>query len=321
MATRRRTWGGTLILAGAAAAGVLSGCGTSIVHSRPDAAAIAPKVTAVVAMVPKLGFGRAVEQRRAARRTGDALIEMTGGHAILAEELGRTDPEVLADEIRRLGEDPTQTLTFSVIAARGERVEAVGGVGAGPRPVRRYMDYVVRLDVRRSDQRDVIGSIETCATAFATGAEVDAQGQPVGLQKAINDAIANALKTFAPQLIPSAPFPKVVEVPQRTEDNLQGGSLAAIDKLRKLEALYPELSIDDLAALASSRARFLIVSPGRLASVGLERGDLVSGMGGQTLGSRAALARTLARGDVPALSVDRVGGRFLIGQTLVARAR
>jgi len=311
-----------MVLAAAAAAGVFSGCGTSIVHSRPDAAVIAPKVTAVVAMVPKLGFGRAVEQRRAARRTGDALIEMTGGHAILAEELGRTDPEVIADEIRRLGEDPTQTLTFSVIAARGERVEAVGsGVGGGVRPVRRYMDYVVRLDVRRSDQRDVIGSIETCATAFASGAEIDAQGQPVGLQKAINDAIANALKTFAPKLIPSAPFPKVVEVPQRTEDNLQGGSLAAIDKLRKLEALYPELAVDDLAALASSRARFLIVSPGRLASVGLERGDLVSGMGGQTLGSRAALARTLARGDIPALSVDRVGGRFLVGQTLVARAR
>ena len=309
-----------LVLAGAAAAGVLSGCGTSIVHSRPDAALIAPKVTAVVALNPKLGFGRAADQRRTARRTGDALIEATGGHAILAEELGRTDPELIADEIRRLGEDPTQTLTFSVTAARGERVEAVGGVGGGPRPVRRYMDYVIRLDVRRSDQQDVIGSIESCATAFANGPEVDADGKPVGLQKAINDAMANALKTFAPQLVPSAPFPTVVEVPQRTDD-LQGGALAAIDKLRKLEALYPELSADDLAALASSRARFLIVSPGRLASVGLARGDLVSGMGGQSLGSRAALARTLARGDVPALSIDRVGGRFLIGQTLVARAR
>jgi len=309
-------------VAGAAAAGVLSGCGTSIVHSRPDAALIAPKVTAVVAMTPKLGFGRAAEQRRAARRTGDALIEATGGHAILAEELGRTDPELIADEIRRLGEDPTQTLTFSVTAARGERIEAVGGVtGGGPRPVRRYMDYVVRLDVRRSDQRDVIGSIETCATAFANGPEIDPQGKPLGLQKAINDAVANALKTFAPQLVPSAPFPQVVEVPQRTDDSIQGGALAAIDKLRKLEALYPELSTDDLAALASSHARFLIVSPGRLASVGLARGDLVSGMGGQTMGSRGALARILARGDVPAMSVDRIGGRFLVGQTLVARAR
>jgi hypothetical protein len=320
MGSNRRTQG-IMVLAGAAAAGVLSGCGTSIVHSRPDAALIAPKVAAVVALPPKLGFGRAVEQRRAARRTGDALIEATGGHAILAEELGRTDPELIADEIRRLGEDPTQTLTFSVTAARGERVEAVGGVGGGARPVRRYMDYVVRLDVRRADQRDVIGSIETCATAFANGPEVDGEGKPVGLQKAINEAMANALKTFAPQLVPSAPFPKVVEVPQRADDSIGGGALAAIDKLRKLEALYPELSTDDLAALASSRARFLIVSPGRLASVGLARGDLVSGMGGQTLGSRGALARTLARGDVPAMTVDRIGGRFLVGQTLVARAR
>ena len=171
------------------------------------------------------------------------------------------------------------------------------------------------------DQRDVIGSIETCATSFATGPEMDTQGKPLGLQKAINDAMANALKTFAPRLVPAAPFPQVVEVPQRADDSIQGGALAAIDKLRKLESLYPELSADDLAALASSRARFLIVAPGRLSSVGLERGDLVSGMGGQTLGSRAALARTLARGDVPAMSVDRVGGRFLVGQTLVARAR
>jgi len=58
MGSHRRT-PGIIIVAGAAAAGVLSGCGTSIVHSRPDAALIAPKVTAVVAMTPKLGFGRA----------------------------------------------------------------------------------------------------------------------------------------------------------------------------------------------------------------------------------------------------------------------
>src|SRR3569623_218287 len=210
MGSHRRT-PGISIVAGAAAAGVLSGCGTSIVHSRPDAALIAPKVTAVVALSPKLGFGRAAEQRRAARRTGDALIEATGGHAILGEELGRTDPVLFADEIRRWGEDPTLSLTFSVTAARGERIEAVGGVTSGPRPVRRYMDYVVRLDVRRSDQRDVIGSIETCATAFANGPEIDPQGKPLGLLKAIIDAMGHALKSFAPHLILSYTFPQVVE--------------------------------------------------------------------------------------------------------------
>jgi hypothetical protein len=296
----------------------LSGCGTTIVHARADAAEFAPKVTAVMALPPRLGFGRAVDQRRAARRTGDALIEASGGHAILAEELPRLDPELLGDGIRSLGEDPSQTLTFSVTAARGERMESVAGIAGA---VRRYMDYTVRLDVRRADRPEVLGSIETCATAFSVAPDLDTEGRPQGLQKAINDAVTSALKTFAPQLVAATPFPTLVEVPARLEDNLQGGSLAAVDKLRKLEALYPELAVDDLAALASSRARFLVVNPGRLANVGIARGDLVSGMGGQTLGSRAALARILARGDVPALSIDRVGGRFLVGQTLVARAR
>lgn len=328
MGSRRGTRGAKLgmiaVAAGASVLAATSGCGTTIVHARPDAAELAPKVTAVLALPPRLGFGFAADQRRVARRTGDALIEASGGHAILAEELSRLDPELLTDGIRRLGEDPSQTLTFSLTAARGERLESVAsipGVAGGARPVRRYMDYTVRLDVRRSDRPEVIGSIEACATAFATAPDVDAEGKPQGLQKAINDALLQALKVFAPQLVATNPFPTLVEVPARLEDNLHGGALAAVDKLRKLEALYPELSVDDLAALASSRARFLVVSPGRLAAVGIERGDLVSGLGGRTLGSRGELARTLARGDVPALSVDRVGGRFLVGQTLVARAR
>ncbi|HEY4187142.1 MAG TPA: hypothetical protein VGP07_18850, partial [Polyangia bacterium] len=265
MSSHRRPLEISLVLAGVATLGTLAGCGTTIVHSRRDATMLIPKVTAVVALTPKLGFGRSADQRRAARHMGDTLIEASGGHAILAEELTRTDPELIADEVRRLGEDPTQTLTFSVTAARGERIEAVAGVSAvagAARPVRRYFDYVIRMDVRRSDKPEVIGSIETCATAFANASDMDAEGHPQGLQKAIGVAIQNALKTFAPQLIPAAPFPTVVEVPALMEDNLQGGSLAAIDKLRKLESLYPELSMDDLAALASSRARFLIVSPG-----------------------------------------------------------
>ena len=117
------------------------------------------------------------------------------------------------------------------------------------------------------------------------------------------------------------PFPTVVEVPIRSEGSAIDGALAAVDKLRKLQVLYPELSSDDLASLASSNARFMVVNPGRLAAMGLVRGDLVTGMGGQNLGSRAAFARTLARGDTPALSIDRGGARFLIGQTLVAKAR
>lgn len=316
-----------LVLAAAAlAAGGATGCATSVVHVRPDAAALAPKVTAVVALPPRLGFGHAVDQRRTARRMGDALIEATGGHAILAEELPRLDPELLADGVRTLGEDPTQTLTFSVTAGRGERVEALalpGGGGSGTpgrRPVRRYVDFTVRLDVRRSDSVDVIGSIETFASVFANAADFDPAGRPQGLEAAIDSAMKQALHRFAPELIPTQPFPTMLEAPRRAEDDLHGGSLAATDKLRRLEALYPEASADDIAALASSRARFLIVKPGRLAAIGLARGDLVSGLGGQQLGSRGAFARTLAHGDTPAMSIDRGGSRFLLGQTIVARA-
>jgi hypothetical protein len=319
----RRTLGRILVSLGLAAVGLSSlGCVGAIVHTRGDATALIPNVTAVVALNPKLGFGRAVEQHRTARRTGDTLIEVTGGHAILAEELSGSDPELIADGVRSLGENPEQTLTFSVTGAREERTEAVSVVTSGSRrSVRRYVDYMVRLDVRRSDSADILGSVETFATCFANEPEIDARGQPRGLQKAIDDAIRAALKSFAPHLIASAPFPTLAEVPAQNDEAMQGGALADVDKLRKLQVLYPELTPDDLAALASSNARFLVIKPGRLAVLGLTTGDLLSGTGGRTLGSRAALARTLARGDTPAMSVDRVGKRFLVGQTLVARAR
>jgi hypothetical protein len=302
----------------------VAGCGEAIVHTRGDAGSLIAKVTAVVSLPPKLGFGRAAEQRRANRRTGDALIQLTGGHAILAEELaGGGDPELIADSVRALGEDPAHTLTFAVTGARTERAEAVAVPSSGGRArmVRRYSDYTVRLDVRRADGPDVLGSIETYTTVFTNGPEIDAEGRPLGLQQAIESATRAALKSFAPNLVPTAPFPRLAEVPARNEETMQGGALAAVDKLRRLQTLYPELSPDDLATLASSNARFLIVEPGRLAALGVTAGDLVSGMGGQTLGSRAALARILARGDTPAMSVDRVSGRFLVGQTLVARSR
>jgi hypothetical protein len=210
-------------------------------------------------------------------------------------------------------------LTFSVIAARNERAE--GSTVGGSFRVHRYADYVVRLDVRRADSPDVLGSIETFATAYARAPEVDDKGHAVGLQKAIDQAVHQALLSFAPKLVASAPFATIVEVPVRSEGSSITGALAAIDKLRKLQILYPEQTADDLATLASSSARLMIMKPGRLAALGLLPGDLVSGMGGQNLGGRAAFARTLARGNIPALSIDRRGARVLVGQTLVAKAR
>ena len=37
--------------------------------------------------------------------------------------------------------------------------------------------------------------------------DIDEHGQPIGLQRAIEDAIQAALKSFAPQLVPGAPMP------------------------------------------------------------------------------------------------------------------
>lgn len=311
---------GTLALLGLS---YLVGCGSAIVHTRADADSLIPNVTAVLALSPRLGYGRATEQRRAARRTGDTLIEATGGHAILADELPSTDPELIADGIRGLGEDPTKTLTFSIIASRVERIEAaaIPTMANRVRLVHRFADYTVRLDVRRADHPEVVGSIETFATVLANAPEVDGEGRALGLQQAIDEAVHQALKTFAPNLVAGAAFPMVIEVPARNEEAATGGALAAVDKLRKLQWLYPEQSPNDLAALASSNAQFMVVKPGRLAELGLVPGDLVSGMGGQNIGGRAALARTLVRGATPAMSIDRGGGRFLVGQTLVARAR
>lgn len=295
-----------------------AGCGGAIVHTRGDASSLITQVSGVLSLPPRLSFGRLGDQRRVARRTGDSMIQATGGHAVLSDELPSIDPELISDGLRSIGENPEHILTFSVIAARTERAE--GSSMGGAHGVRRFSDFIVRLDVRKADRPDVLGSIETFATAYASAPEVDEQGHPQGLQQAIDQAIHQALVSFAPNLVPGQPFPTVVEVPLRNEGSATNGALAAVDKLRKLQVLYPELSQDDLASLASSNARFLIVDPGRLATMGLARGDLVSGMGGQNLGNRAAFARVLARGDIPAMSVDRGGGRFLVGQTLVAKA-
>lgn len=320
--------GGKLAKAGLLAIAVLgtvtaAGCGGAIVHTRGDAASLVPDVAAVVSLPPRLGFGKAGDQRRVGRRLADKLIEATGGHAILADELRSIDPELIADSVRALDVDPAHTLTFTVIAARSDRIEAaaVPSVGNHVRPVHRFSDFTVRLDVRRADRPDVLGSIETFATTFANAPEIDEHGQPMGLQRAIEDAVQAALKSFAPHLVPGTPMPVLVEVPARSSEVATSGTVDAVDRLRRLQVLYPELSLDDLSGLASSNARFLVVRPGRLAALGLGSGDLISGMGGQALGGRGALARHLASGNTPAMSVDRGGGRFLVGQTLVARSR
>jgi hypothetical protein len=54
-----------------------------------------------------------------------------------------------------------------------------------------------------------------------------------------------------------------------------------------------------------------VLDPGRLGAFGIERGDLVRGVG-HDLASRATLARALARGEIPPISIDRPTGHFLL---------
>jgi len=318
------------------------GCATGPAPGRPAAASSAavvrkpappppaPKVAVVIALPAVITFGKAADHPRAERRMGDALIEASGGHAILADELPQPlaspDKAALPAAVRALGEDPARALTFTITAGRSDRAEALelGGTRRSNRAVRRYHDYTVRLEVRRCEGGPAaLGTVETFASAMAGEPELDARGRPRGLQIAVEEALAKALRAYAPDLARGEPFPKVIEAPgsPATERGRRAGTRAALERLKKIQALYPEASTDDLASLSSSRARFLVLEPGRLATLGLQRGDLVSGTGTQPLGSRAALARALARGETPALGIDRGRTHFVLGRPVVARRK
>lgn len=310
MITGRMAW---LVITGWA---LVVGC-ASTAGAPPATPARRPaEITAIVIFPPLLGFGGPAERLRAARRTEDALIEATGGHAIFAEELEGRSPEAMVPGLRALGEDPQTTLTFSVSVVRSERLDSIGLAGtATAKVVRRYADFTVRLEVRRVPSAEVIGRIETFASALASAPELDSNGKPQGLQKAIDIAVHDALARFAPHLKPGAPFPALAEIPAELEQqHASSGAPALVERLRRLVALYPELTLDELSKLATGRARFLIIRPGRLASVGVQAGDLLNGVAGKPLGSRAALSRSLARGEVPPFSVERAGGHFLVGR-------
>jgi hypothetical protein len=321
---------------------LVAGCASGPSPARPAASAPAavarppappppaPKVAVVIALSPVITFGKPADHPRAERRMGDALIEASGGHAILAEELppgpASLDDGALSAAVRALGEDPARALTFAVTASRSDRSEALelGGTRRSSRAVRRYHDYTVRIEVRRCEGgRAVLGTVETFASAMAGEPELDARGRPRGLQIAIGEALAKALRAYAPDLDRGEPFPKVIEAPALppSERGRRVGTRAALERLKKIQAIYPEASTDDLASLSSSRARLLVLEPGRLAALGLQRGDLVSGTGAQPLGGGASLARALARGETPALGIDRGRTHFVLGRPVVARRK
>ncbi len=283
-----------------------TGCSSSI-EVRPAALALAPRIATVVGLPMSIGWGGPTELRRIQRRTSDSLIAATGGHAVIAEELvtGEDDAQVEA-ALRALGEDPALALSFSIGVTLGGRqvngVSAIPGFIVGKNLV---VDYHARLEVRHLGAGDVIGAVETVATGAPNEPEVAANGDKHAAMQAIDSAIEKAIRTFAPRLVSPTRATLIVEVPF-------GASGSAAQRLAALGDLYPELSFDDMQALAQSRERLLVKVPGDLAALGIACGDLVGVPGGQTAASRAALARAVARGQKPALAIERGGQRYIL---------
>jgi hypothetical protein len=300
------------------AAAAAAGCLGATVDVRPDAKALSANVSAVAQLPIDVDYGTPAERRRAQRRAGDTLIALSGGHAILADELrpGGDATEFpmpdqqIADRVRALGEPPEHVLTFALLASRSKRKVANGSAIPGFATGRRLIiDYTVRLEVRQAGRSEVIGPIDTVAAAEPNRAEIGSHGESLGLQKAIDEALVRAVRTFAPGLVPRtalpAPAPSVVEVPATA-------AAAPLKRLQALQDLYPELSIDQIQLLSGSRDRYLVLDPGPLAALGLIAGDLFDAPAGQTLPSRATLARTLARRTPIKLVVTRAGQRYLM---------
>lgn len=288
------------------AVAAVAGC-ASTVEVRPGAEAIAPTVTTVVGLPPSIGWGGDADLRRIGRRVSDSLIAASGGHAVIAEELldGEDDAAVTA-ALKALGEDPARALTFTINVGMGGRlqngVSAIPGFIVGKRLV---VDYHATVEVRKLGSREPLGSVETIVSGVPNEPEIGPDGTRNAALEAIDGALQKAVATFAPHLIATGRAADIVEIPPEA-----AGSVTR--RLTLLGALYPELSLDEMEALASSRERFLVRDPGPLAAFGIARGDLLGVPGSVTKASRAALARAVASGLQPALAVMRAGQRYVL---------
>jgi hypothetical protein len=280
---------------------------SSTVEVRPAARAVAPTVDTVVGLPISIGWGSDGELRRIQRRASDLLIAATGGRAVIAEELieGEDDAAVTA-ALRALGEDPARAVALTMSVGVGGRLVA----GASPIPgfiVAKHMvvDYHARIEVRRVGSKELLGAVETIGSGRPNEAEIGPGGRNGAALEAIASAVEKVVAAFAPRLTPAErPF-RLVEVP--VED-----ARSVTRRLSALGVLYPDLSIDQMQAVAQSRDRFLVLEPGELVSFGVQAGDLLGVPGGQTAASRAALARALSRGLRPALAVERAGQAYIL---------
>jgi hypothetical protein len=283
-----------------------AGC-ASTVEVYPAAQALAPTVATVVGLPVSIGWGGDADLRRIQRRTSDTLIAATGGHAVIAEELvvGEDDASV-ATALKSLGEDPARAVTFAVSVGMGGRL--VNGTSAIPGFIvgkRLIVDYHATVAVRKLGSREVIGNVESIVSGPPNEPEVGPDGEKRAAMAAIDEALARAVASFAPRLAGRGRAATIVEVPTDV-----AGSVTR--RLSTLATLYPELSLDEMQALAQSPERFLVLEPGFLLPLGIARGDLLGVPGGETAASRAALARAVARGLKPALAVVRGGQRYLL---------
>ena len=283
-----------------------AGCASTI-EVLPAAESLAPTIVTVVGLPLSVGWGGDAELRRIQRRASDSLIAASGGRAVIAEELvtGEDDPAVVG-ALKSLGEDPQHALTFALNVAMGGRMEH----GSSPIPgfivgQRLVVDYHAHIDVRQLGSKEIIGSVETVASGAPNEPEVGPDGEKHAVMEAIDAAMEKAIATFAPRLAGRASGATIVEVPSEA-------AASVTRRLTALSILYPELSLDEMQALAQSRERFLVVNPGALATLGIARGDLLGIPGGVTAASRAALARAVAHGRRPALAVERGGQRYVL---------
>lgn len=284
---------------------------------KPEAHALAPNVTLVVGLTPVLEFRQSGEQGRVARRFGDVLLAAAGGRAVIPEELAGVETPALPAAVRALGGDPAYALTFRIVVSRTPRTEVTPSPLRGLRSsVFVMLDYTVRLEVGRPGSEEVIGTVETVAGASPTDPEIGDDGESLGMQSAIDEAVTEAVARFAPSLRSDEPGPRLMEVPADPSRR----TLSTGERLDLLAMLYPEHPAETLHRLAASGAAFLVLSAGALQRVGIAAGDVLGPSRGAVLGSRAALARKLAAGTIPAMYAERGSDRFLISETNLASA-
>jgi len=280
-------------------------CATTV-DVRPAGEAFAPTIVTIVELPPAIDWAGAGAQQRMQRLAGDSLIEVTGGRAVIADELPGADDADVQAALRALGEDAANALTFSISVGLGRRLVA----GANPiasfaKTKRVVVDYVARVEVRHVGAADVLGTVEAIESGPANESESPDRGEKRGAAAALDEALEEAVRTFAPRIYTPRRPTLVVEVPAAA-----AGSL--MKKLAALQQLYPELSVAEMQALADSRERFLVIEPGHLSKLGVAAGDLLGVPGGETNASRAALARVVARGGKPLVAVVRGGQRYIL---------